>query len=365
MDAFYASVEQRDKPELRGKPVIVGGSPDSRGVVAACSYEARRYGIHSAMPSSRAGKLCPRAIFLSPRFDAYHAVSREIREIFAEYTDLIEPLSLDEAFLDVTENRKGMESAIRIAREIREKICLRTGGLTASAGVSFNKFLAKVASDYRKPNGITVITPRRAAAFIDRLPVGKFFGVGRVTEEKMRCLGIATGADLKKLSEEKLKALFGKTGSYFYKIAHGEDDRPVISEWVRKSIGKEMTLEEDTDDPETMRFVLERLADRVVGLLNKKGRRGKTVTLKIKYFDFRQVTRSITLGEPPSGSKEIMDQVTKLLRSTEAGEKKVRLLGITLSNFTDEIPEVPVSEDSQLPFPFFVEAVKKGSPVRF
>ena len=215
MDAFYASVEQRDRPELKGKPVIVGGDPQSRGVVAACSYEARKFGIHSAMASSTAYKLCPDAVFIRSRFDAYRTVSAQIREIFCEYTDLVEPLSLDEAFLDVTENYMGMPSATLIAQEIKKKIYNRTGKLTASAGVSFNKFIAKVASDINKPDGITVITPEMADEFIDRLPIRKFFGVGKVTEEKMLNLGIKTGADLKKYKKEQLIQIFGKSGNYF------------------------------------------------------------------------------------------------------------------------------------------------------
>jgi DNA polymerase-4 len=226
MDAFYASVEQRDRPEQKGKPVIVGGDPQSRGVVAACSYESRKFGIHSAMASSTAARLCPDAVFIRPRFDVYRAVSSDIRKIFCEYTDLVEPLSLDEAFLDVTENFMGIPSATLIAREIKEKIYDRTGKLTASAGVSFNKFLAKVASNINKPDGITVITPDMADGFIDRLPIRKFFGVGKVTEEKMLSFGIKTGSDLKKFKKEKLIQLFGKSGSYFYNIAHGMDNRP-------------------------------------------------------------------------------------------------------------------------------------------
>ncbi|CAB1061728.1 DNA polymerase IV (EC [Olavius sp. associated proteobacterium Delta 1] len=252
MDAFYASVEQRDTPELKGKPVIVGGDPNHRGVVAACSYEARKFGIHSAMASSTAYKLCPDAIFIRPRFDVYKAVSSEIREIFHEYTNLVEPLSLDEAFLDVTENFKEMVSATLIAKEIKNQIYSRTGRLTASAGVSFNKFLAKVASDINKPDGITVVTPEMAASFIDRLPIRKFFGVGKVTEEKMIGFGIKTGADLKKYKKEKLIQIFGKSGNYFYNIAHGKDDRPVEPNRIRKSIGKETTLPEDIDDTDQM-----------------------------------------------------------------------------------------------------------------
>ena len=215
MDAFYASVEQRDNHALKGKPVIVGGDPQSRGVVAACSYEARRFGIHSAMACATAYKRCPHAVFIRPRFDVYKSVSHLIREIFLDYTDLVEPLSLDEAFLDVTKNKKGIASATQIAQQIRRQIFKNTEGLTASAGVSFNKFLAKVASDVNKPNGITVITPDQAPDFIDRLPIRKFFGVGRVTEERMLNLGIKTGADLKKLSYDDLVNYFGKAGRYY------------------------------------------------------------------------------------------------------------------------------------------------------
>ncbi|MDT8317482.1 MAG: DNA polymerase IV [bacterium] len=352
MDAFYASVEQRDAPQLKGRPVIVGGDPDSRGVVAACSYEARRYGIHSAMSSSRAYKLCPTAVFMRPRFDAYIAVSKQIREIFKEYTDIIEPLSLDEAFLDVTRNKPGTESATKIAREIRAKIH-ETTGLTASAGVSFNKFLAKVASDYHKPDGITVITPDRAERFIDALPVGKFFGVGRVTEDKMHSLGIRTGADLKGFSLEELTGLFGKAGGYFYKIAHSRDDRPVSPERVRKSIGKETTLGEDTSNMDMIKDILTEIAGKIAHLLERSGRYGRRVTLKVKYFDFMQVTRSVTVDEPPGTGKEIMRLVNELLKATEAGEKKVRLLGISISGFSDEKKAAPVvGNPLQLSFPF-------------
>ena len=260
MDAFYASVEQRDRPELKGKPVIVGGDPQSRGVVAACSYEARKFGIHSAMASSTAYRICPDAVFIRSRFDVYRAVSSQIREIFCEYTDLVEPLSLDEAFLDVTQNYKGMPSATLIAREIKRKVYDRTGGLTSSAGVSFNKFLAKVASDINKPDGITVITPDMADEFIDRLPIRKFFGVGKVTEEKMFSFGIKTGADLKKFKKEKLIHLFGRSGNYFYDTAHGLDDRPVEPNRIRKSIGKETTFSEDINNTDQMIEVLENIA---------------------------------------------------------------------------------------------------------
>lgn len=349
MDAFYASVEQRDRPELKGKPVIVGGQPQSRGVVAACSYEARKFGIHSAMPSVTAYRLCPQARFIRPRFDVYKSVSSHIREIFFQYTDLVEPLSLDEAFMDVTVNKKAMASATLIAQEIRRKIFLKTGGLTASAGVSFNKFLAKVASDVNKPNGITVITPAQADEFIDRLAVRKFFGVGKVTEEKMIRLGIKTGAELKKYAKSELIRLFGKAGTYYYDIAHGLDQRPVKPDRIRKSIGKEITLKEDIDDLDLMIQILHDLAARVERLVKRDKRKGLTVTLKIKYFDFQTITRSVTLTEPATEAIQMMAQVKKLLKNTEAGKKKVRLLGVTISNFIDDKAS---GKPKQLPLPF-------------
>jgi len=358
MDAFYASVEQRERPEFKGKPVVVGGNPNSRGVVAACSYEARKFGIHSAMPSSRAYKLCPHAIFLRPRFDLYRSVSSKIREIFFEYTDLVEPLSLDEAFLDVTNNFKGMSSATLLAREIKKKIYDRTGGLTASAGVSFNKFIAKVASDINKPDGITVITPEMAEEFIDKLPIRKFFGVGKVTEEKMFNHGIKKGADLKQFNKEKLIELFGKSGSYFYNIAHGMDDRPVEPNRIRKSIGKETTLTEDIDDTDQMLEILENIADRLENSLNKRDAKGRTITLKIKYFDFQSITRSVSVDEPADSAAVIMRYVKPLLSKTEAGEKKVRLVGISVSNFDDQDNSGDTNgEYGQLPLPFkFLES---------
>jgi DNA polymerase-4 len=331
MDAFYASVEQRNNPKLRGKPVIVGGDPRSRGVVAACSYEARKYGIHSAMASSIAYRLCPHAVFIHGNFDEYIAVSKQIRTIFHDYTDLVEPLSLDEAYLDVTENKTGCPSATLIAREIREKI-FRDTSLTASAGVSFNKFLAKVASDHRKPDGITVITPDAADEFIRSLPIGKFHGIGKVTERKMIGLGIRTGADLKNVSLDDLKKLFGKAGEYFFSIAHGLDDRPVEPYYIRKSIGKETTLEQDIADRGEMSCVLRTLAYRVAEALDEHGTGGRTVTLKVKYADFTSITRSITLGGPVGDAEIILMHAESLLKKTEAGIKKVRLLGISISS---------------------------------
>lgn len=350
MDAFYASVEQRDNPALRGRPVIVGGDPRSRGVVATCSYEARKHGIHSAMASARAYALCPQAVFIKPRFDVYRHVSAQIREIFYEYTDLVEPLSLDEAFLDVTTNKKESTSATQIAQKILTEIYTKTNRLTASAGVSFNKFLAKVASDIKKPNGLTVIPPAKAEAFIDQLPIGKFFGVGRVTEKRMIKLGIRTGADLKRLKKDKLLRLFGKAGNYFYDIAHCKDERPVVTHWIRKSIGKEITLKEDIDDTAEMLSILNRLAGQVEKIMQKDHRQGLTITLKVKYFDFKCITRSITVSPAVSRASEIMGYIQPLLKNTDAGSRKVRLLGVSISNFLDE--EDRQGKYYQLPLPF-------------
>jgi DNA polymerase-4 len=349
MDAFYASVEQRDHPEFKGKPVVVGGDPHARGVVAACSYEARKFGIHSAMPSATAYRLCPDAIFVRSRFDVYRSVSAEIRDLFCEYTDLVEPLSLDEAFLDVTNNHKGIPSATRIATDIKERIYHRTGGLTASAGVSFNKFIAKVASDFNKPDGITVVTPEMADEFIARLPIRKFFGVGKVTEEKMLNLGIRSGADLKNFGREQLVVHFGKSGGYFYEIAHGLDNRPVEPNRVRKSMGQETTFREDIDDRERMLEILEEIAADLENDLNESGRKGRTLTLKVKYADFQQVTRSVTLDQPVDSASVMMQQVSGLILKTEAGRRKVRLLGISVSNFEDL--DACAGPSRQLPLP--------------
>ncbi|MBN2655658.1 MAG: DNA polymerase IV [Spirochaetales bacterium] len=334
MDAFFASVEQRNHPEYRGKPVVVGGRPDSRGVVSTCSYEARVFGIHSAMPSAQAYKLCPHAIFVCDHnFSDYKEVSRQVREIFHEYTDLVEPLSLDEAYLDVTENKAGNPSATLIAEEIRAKIKERTE-LTASAGVSYNKFIAKVASDFHKPDGITVVTPGEAIDFISKLPIRKFWGVGKVTEKRMKDLGIETGADLQKFELYELIELFGKSGPYFYNAARGIDNREVEAGHIRKSIGRETTLKRDITDMEEIYRILKEIADDIEQTMIRHKAKAQTATLKVKYHDFQSVTRSVTSDQLFHNSSEIMNRIWSLVSKTDAGKKPLRLLGISLSGLS-------------------------------
>ncbi len=334
MDAFYASVEQRDDPELRGKPVAVGGSRE-RGVVAAASYEARKFGVRSAMPSVTARRRCPELIFVSPRFDVYRAVSRQIREIFADYTPLVEPLSLDEAYLDVTENRKALSSATLIAEQIRARIRAETG-LTASAGVSYNKFLAKMASDERKPDGLFVITPRMGPDFVADLPVGRFHGIGPVTRDRMERLGIRTGSDLRAQTLSFLHQQFGKAGPYYYALARGIDDRPVCADRVRKSIGAETTFGADLFSLDEARAALTPLIAKVWAFCEGSTIRGRTVTLKAKYADFQQITRSRT-GEAPLASRAAIETIVDpLLESLFPTDRGIRLLGVTLSTLGTE-----------------------------
>jgi DNA polymerase-4 len=334
MDAFYASVEQRDNPELRGRPVAVGGSA-ARGVVAAASYEARAFGVHSAMPSVTAKRKCPNLIFVPPRFEVYRKVSQQIREIFAEYTPLIEPLSLDEAYLDVTENLKGMEIATEIALEIRAKIKAVTG-LNASAGISYNKFLAKMASDLNKPNGQAVITPKNGPGFVEALPVKKFHGVGPATAERMKRHGIETGLDLKAKSLAFLQQHFGKSGPYFYGIARGIDERQVRPDRIRKSVGAEDTFVEDIDNFDLAKAELRPLAEKVWRYCEAHDITGKTVTVKIKYSDFSQATRSQTVSGAVSGVDQILEIAEFLLASVFPFKRPVRLLGVTLSSLNTE-----------------------------
>lgn len=331
MDAFYAAVEQRDHPAYRGRPLVVGGRPDQRGAVAAASYEARQYGIHSAMPSRIAQQRCRDLIFVKPRFDAYREVSQQIREIFSDYTDLVEPLALDEAYLDVTENKPGIPSAMAIARQIKQDI-LQVTRLTASAGVSINKFLAKVASGLNKPDGLTLIAPNQADAFIESLPIEKFHGIGRVTAAKMHRLGILTGADLKQWSEADLTQRFGKVGRFYYGIARGEDPRPVNPARIRKSIGAEKSFAPDLDSLQAMETALGAIAAKVSERIIAQQRRGHTLTLKIKYADYQQITRSRTRSYPVAPGAELLQLGLEMLRSHRDMNRPVRLLGLAVSN---------------------------------
>jgi DNA polymerase-4 len=347
MDAFYASVEQRDFPEYRGKPIIVGGSPEGRGVVATASYEARKFGVKSAMSSRQAVLHCPQAIFVRPRFDAYKEVSVRIREIFSRYTDLIEPLSLDEAYLDVTEDKLGIGSAIEIAKQI--KLAIKTElNLTASAGVSSNKFVAKIASDMDKPDGLTFIGPSKIARFMENLPVEKFFGVGKVTAKKMKSMQLHTGADLKKLSEDELKRYFGKAGKFYFSIVRGLDSREVQPYRVSKSLAAEDTFEHDLITIAEMRTELGRLSEKVAGRLKKRNLKGRTVTLKIKFSDFTLLTRSLTLTERTADIETILSTAEKLLDNIELEDKAIRLLGISLSNFYEAATDQKSNNPYQL-----------------
>lgn len=347
MDAFYASVEQRDNADYRGKPIAVGGSPQGRGVVATCSYEARKFGVRSAMPSKKALQLCPQIIFVYPRFDVYKTVSDQVREIFHRYTDLIEPLSLDEAYLDVTEDKQGIGSAIDVANAIKkaisEELCL-----TASAGVSTNKFVAKIASDMKKPDGLTFIGPSKIESFIEALPIEKFYGVGKVTAEKMKSMNVHTGADLKKLSEQELLKHFGKVGKFYYGIVRGIDNRPVEPNQETKSIGAEDTFPVDLTTINDMNKELDKIAATVHNRLIRHALKGRTITLKIKYSDFKIITRSKSFNEIINDFSVISNTAKELLLATNLEESKIRLLGITVSNFGDRIPAKPLTS-GQLP----------------
>ncbi|MBD3880585.1 DNA polymerase IV [Phormidium tenue FACHB-886] len=337
MDAFYASVEQRDEPRYRGKPLVVGGSPNQRGAVAAASYEARQYGIHSAMPSRTARQRCPHLIFVKPRFEVYRSISEHIRSIFYRYTDFVEPLALDEAYLDVTENKLGIPSATIIAQEIKTQICAETS-LTASAGVSINKFLAKIASGMNKPDGLSVIPPEAAAAFVEQLPIEKFYGIGQITAAKMNRLGICSGADLKQWSEMDLMQQFGKVGRFYYQIARAQDDRPVNPHRVRKSIGAETSFAEDLSDRAVILSALEEIAHVLKDRIDRHQAAGRTLTLKVKYADYQQITRSRTLNHPICELQTIAELASELLTTTEVEHKQVRLLGLTLSNLEEDNP---------------------------
>ena len=333
MDAFYASVEQRDNPEYRGRPIAVGYD-GPRGVVATASYEARPFGVHSALSSALARRLCPGLIFVPARFDVYKAVSQQIRAIFRDYTELVEPLSLDEAFLDVTHHR----SATLVAREIKSRIRTETG-LTASAGISVNKMLAKIASDYRKPDGLFTIPPAQIDEFVAGLPVERFFGIGEVTAGKMHSLGIHTGADLKMWDEMDLVRHFGKAGHSYYGYARGIDEREVTPNRVRKSLGAETTFAEDTDDRERLLFELAAVRDEVWSRLMRHEFKGKTVVLKLKFDNFRQITRSKTLFAPVDSAATLCRVSEELLRGVDFHGQKIRLIGLTVGNSPEACAE--------------------------
>jgi DNA polymerase-4 len=339
MDAFYASVEQRDNPELRGKPVAVGGSRE-RGVVAAASYEARKFGVRSAMPSITAQRQCPDLIFVKPRFDVYKSISQQIREIFAEHTPIIEPLSLDEAYLDVTENLQDIPLARDIALAIRAKIKSETD-LNASAGISYNKFLAKLASDYRKPNGQYVITPEMGPGFVETLPVGKFHGIGPATNAKMQALCIFTGLDLRNQTLPFLEANFGKAGAYYYSISRGIDERPVRANRIRKSVGAENTFSSDLTEFGPMAAELQPLVDKVWRHCESTGNRGRTVTLKVKFADFEIISRSQSLAQPVGSRPELERVAVGLLEGLMPTQRAVRLLGVSLSSLQTVDVESP------------------------
>jgi len=332
MDAFYASVEQRDNKKLRGKPLVVGYT-SKRGVVAAASYEARSFGIHSAMPLVTAMKLCPTVIVISPRFDVYRKVSKQIHEIFAGYTDLIEPLALDEAYLDVTKNKKNIPTAWKTAKSIRAEI-LRETGLTASAGVSYNKFLAKLASEENKPNGQFAIIPDMGESFIENLPISRFYGIGPVTTEKMKKLGIYSGADLKTRSKDELIKYFGKLGLWYYDIARGQDNRIVDPNRERKSLSSETTFEEDVIDQTVIENGIISMANAVWKWCENNGERGRTVTIKIKWADFKQSTKSKSFKDIIKSRNQIQEISLDLIRSVFPLQKSIRLVGVTLSKFT-------------------------------
>ncbi len=344
MDAFFAAVEQRDKPELQNLPVVVGGDPNSRGVVSTCSYEARKYGIHSAMPASRAYRLCPNAIFLRPRFTAYREASQQIRSIFRCFTDLVEAPSLDEAYLDVSDAKDYQSSATDIARAIKQLIFKETQ-LTASAGVSYNKFLAKLASDVKKPNGLFVITPKQGPDYIANLAIDQFHGVGKATSKKMHALGIKTGLNLKNFSQLELQQNFGKAGLYYYQIARGIDNRPVISHRQRKSLGSETTFQQDLKDFDAMNDILQKLAEEVWHQVKEKALTARTLTIKVKFDNFEQITRSKTLDYSIIQSKHLPLLVKELLAKTEAHTRKVRLLGVCLSGLSSVQPDSPQQMD--------------------
>ncbi|WP_027421350.1 DNA polymerase IV [Crocinitomix catalasitica] len=349
MDAFYASVEQLDNPDLKGKPIAVGGG-EKRGVVAAASYEARKFGVKSAMSSALAKRKCPQLIFVKPRFERYKEISNMIRKVFHEYTDLVEPLSLDEAFLDVSANLKGHPSATAIAAEIRQKI-FEVTGLTASAGISINKFTAKIASDINKPNGQKTIKPKEVVAFLELLSIRKFFGIGKVTADKMNSWGIYNGAQLKQHSREFLVQNFGKSGNHFYDIVRGIQYSEVRPDRIRKSVGTEHTFENNIYTETDALIELEKIANESVKRLKKAKTKGKTVTIKLKYNDFTQITRSKTISDFTDQANHLMKVIREIMKE-DLMQKPVRLLGVSMSNLKVDKEEELAKNKPQLTFKF-------------
>jgi DNA polymerase IV len=349
MDAFYASIEQRDNPELRGKPVVVGGRPEKRGVVAAASYEARKFGIHSAMPMSRAVSVCRDLVIVNPDFGKYGFVSRQLYSMYKEYTDLIEPVALDEAYLDVTENKRHLPVATEIALFLKKRI-KRELGLTASAGVAPNKLLAKIASEEKKPDGLFVIKPHQIESFMKDLDLERIWGVGKVTGAKLKRMGLVTCGDIQKYDMESLGRILGKFGKALYFFIRGIDNRPVVTHREAKSIGAEITFAFDYSDMAEIRKALLSQVERVHSRLQKAGSRGKTITIKVKYSDFTQITRSCTIDRLTDSKDEIYSIAEKLLiNKTEAGKRRVRLIGASVSNFEkEEEPEEGLFAGEQL-----------------
>lgn len=343
MDSFYAAIEQRDNPDLKGKPIAVGGSDKARGVIATASYEARKYGITSALATKVAKKKCPRLIIVPPRFSVYKDVSRQIKEVFYKYTDLVEPLSLDEAYLDVTENKLDMKSAILIARRIKEDI-EKEVNLTASAGVSYNKFLAKVASDYNKPDGLTAILPEKAQSFMEDLPIEKFFGIGAATARKMHRLRIKKGIDLKRMSKLELGQHFGRSGQFYYDIVRGIDNREVNPDRPRKSVSEETTFAEDIVLEKEILSVLKKQCASLSDTLKKNNIQGKTFNLKVRFKNFETITRSKTIDFYTSDKKHIYTSIEKLYKALK-NEREVRLLGVGMSNLDTELDGKQLSLD--------------------
>jgi DNA polymerase IV len=336
MDAFYASVEQRDNPALRGKPVAVGGPPEKRGAVAAASYEARKFGVYSALPSRSARAKCPQLIFVKPRFEVYKKISAQIREIFYQYTDLVEPVAFDEAYLDVTENKRGEASAQKLANAIRSDIFAETQ-LTASAGVSVNKFLAKMASGLNKPNGMAVILPQSAADFVAGLSIEKFHGIGQATATKLHGMEIFTGADLRERSKAELVQHFGKVGQFYYRIARGEDDRPVVPNRVRKSVSVESSFDPDLSDRIMVETALRQVAIDLFDRLTQANAKGQTLTLKVKFADYTQVTRSTTQSDVIMELGLIQTLAQQLIDGLDISSRDVRLLGLGISKLRNQV----------------------------